>query len=161
MSILDRVTKAVGDAVDRGKKEVDQFVKIQKVSSQIGDCERKISHSKTQIQQIMMKIGEQAVEMLRAGTLSSTEMQTLLDQINGFEKQISAEEVAIVEKRAEIERIRAEAKTDKSAGIASPEPTSATAAPSNPAPAGHVCPQCGAQSVQGGAFCTQCGVKLI
>ncbi len=32
MSILDRVTKAVGDAVDRGKREVDQFVRIQKIN---------------------------------------------------------------------------------------------------------------------------------
>jgi hypothetical protein len=48
MSFLDRVTKAVGDAMDRGKKEVNQFVRIQNVNSQIGDIERKITQLKGQ-----------------------------------------------------------------------------------------------------------------
>ena len=69
MSILDRVTKAVGDVVDRGKKEVDQFVRIQKINGQIGDLEKNIGESNGQIQQIKVKIGERAIDMLQAGTL--------------------------------------------------------------------------------------------
>jgi len=160
MSILDRVSKAVGDAVERGKKEVDHFVRIQRVNSQIGDSEGKITQSRTQIQQIMMRIGEQAVAMLRAGTLTSTEMQALLDQISGIEKQISTEEAVIAEKRAEIERIKAESKTDKPQGTDSAEPTAAASAPSKPATTGRSCPSCGSPVVGTGAFCTQCGTKL-
>jgi len=160
MSILDRVSKAVGDVVERGKKEVDQFVRIQKVSSQIGDSEKKITQARTQIQQIMMKIGEQAVEMLRAGTLTSTEMQSLLDQISGIEKQIATEEAVIVEKRAEIESIKAESKGEKPAGTPSPEPVAASSAPSNPAPSGRSCPKCGSPAVGTAAFCVHCGAKL-
>ena len=41
MSFLDKVTKAVGDVVDKGKKDVDQFLKIQKVNGEIGAMEKK------------------------------------------------------------------------------------------------------------------------
>lgn len=160
MSFLDRVTKAVGDAVDRGKKEVDHFVRIQKVNSQIGDSEKKINQSRAQIQQTMLKIGERAAEMLRAGTLASPEMQALLDQITGIEQQIAAEEAAIVEKRAEIEKIKAEANTEKSAGAATAEPPAPLPVPAAAAPAGRFCPQCGTPAGGSGAFCTQCGAKL-
>ncbi len=171
MSFLDRVTKAVGEAVDRGKKEVDQFVRIQKINGQIGDCEKKIGESKAQIQQAKLEIGEKAVEMLRAGTLASPEMLALLERITGFDQQIAAEEAAIAEKRAEIEKIKAEEKSEKAPGAASPEPQAAMppaadAGPPTP-PAGPVgtvpgrfCPQCGTPVGGGGAFCAHCGAKL-
>jgi hypothetical protein len=160
MSFLDRVTKAVGDAVDRGKKEVDHFVRIQKVNSQIDDSEKKINQSRAQVQQTMLKIGERAVEMLRAGTLASPEMQALLDQITGIEQQITAEEAVIVERRAEIEKIKAEAKTEKAPDAATVEPPAPPPVPADAAPAGRSCPQCGTPAGGSGAFCTQCGAKL-
>jgi wobble nucleotide-excising tRNase len=160
MSFLDRVTKAVGDAVDRGKKEVDQFVAIQKINGQIGNVENRISESKVQIQQTTLKIGEMALEMLGTGTLVSLEMQILRDQITGIEQQIAAAEAEIAEKRAEIEKIKAE---DKAANA----PTTAAAEPPPPPPppiptssAGRFCPQCGAAAGASGAFCGQCGAKL-
>jgi hypothetical protein len=45
MSFFDRVTKAVGDVVDKGKKDVDQFMKIQKINGEIGGMEKKIAVS--------------------------------------------------------------------------------------------------------------------
>jgi hypothetical protein len=135
-------------------------VRIQKVNSQIGDSEKKINQSRAQIQQTMLKIGERAAEMLRAGTLASPEMQALLDQITGIEQQIAAEEAAIVEKRAEIEKIKAEANTEKSAGAATVEPPAPPLVPAAAAPAGRFCPQCGTPAGGSGAFCTQCGAKL-
>src|SRR5512135_3221439 len=116
MSFLDKVTKAVGDAVDKGKKEVDQFVRIQKINNQI--------------QQTKIQVGEKAVDMLRAGTLVSPDLQTLVDQIKGIEQQITAEEGQITEKRAEIDKIKAE--------------DAAQAAASAAAPAAKSCPTCGA-----------------
>ncbi len=155
MSILDRVTKAVGDAVDRGKKEVDQFVRIQKINGQIGDLEKSIEGSKGQIQQAKLKIGEMAIEMMRAGTLNSQEMKEVLDQIAGFEQQIAARETEIVQKRAEIESIRSEEKMSK------PPQTGADAPPipSPPPGASRFCPHCGVPAGSG-AFCAQCGSKL-
>lgn len=154
MSILDRVTKAVGDVVDRGKKEVDQFVKIQKINSQIGDLEKKIGESKGQIQLAKLKIGEQAIEMLRSGTLASPEMAALLDQILGIERQISSLESEIGLKKAEIESIRAEGATVKAAEpVATPDPVM------DAPPPNRFCPQCHAP-VAAGAFCPQCGTRL-
>jgi len=152
MSILDRVSKAVGDVVDRGKKEVDQFVKIQKINSQIDDLENNISKFKGQIQQAKVTIGENAIEMLRAGTLISPELSALLEKINGIQQQISSLEAEITQKKTEIESIRSEDKADKA--------QSPAAAPAEPQQAaGRFCPQCGVP-VQSGEFCAQCGSKL-
>ncbi len=154
MSILDRVTKAVGEVVDRGKKEVDQFVKIQKINGQISDLEKNIGESKGQIQQIKLKIGEIAIEMLHAGTLTSLDMSGLLDQITGIQRQIASLEAEIGQKKAEIESIRSEDKAATAPGPAA-EPA---VAPSQPA-ASRFCPQCGAPAGSG-TFCAQCGSKL-
>ena len=160
MSFLDRVTKAVGEAVDRGKKEVDQFVRIQKINGQIGEVEKRINESKAQIQHSTLKIGELALEMLRAGTLVSPEMQVLRDQITGIEQHIAAGETEIAEKRAEIEKIKAEDKAEMAPAAAAAEPPPPP--PPIPAPAaGRSCPQCGAPAGISGTFCGQCGAKLV
>jgi len=155
MSILDRVTKAVGDVVDRGKKEVDQFVRIQKINSQIGDLEKNIEESTGQIQQTKVKIGEMAIEMLRAGTLASQEMNALLAQITGIQQQIASRETEISQKKAEIESIKSEDKAAKAPGPAAEVPP----VPPSPPAASRFCPQCGAPAGSG-TFCAQCGSKL-
>jgi hypothetical protein len=161
MSILDRVTKAVGDVVDRGKKEVDQFVRTQKINSQIGDIEKSIRESNGNIQLIKTKIGEMAIEMLQAGTLSSPEMKALLDQIIGIQQQVVSFEVEISQKKAEIERIKAEGKSPTPPSPADVD--SAVPPPPQPPPppdaAERHCPQCGALA-GAGAFCAECGAKL-
>ncbi len=164
MSILDRVTKAVGDVVDRGKKELDQFVRIQKINGQIGDLEKNIDESNGQIQQIKVKIGERAIDMLQAGTLASPEMKALLDQVSGIQQQIASSQAEITQKRADIERLKAEDKpaTPPSPAVvdsAIPPPPPTEVPPPPPPPAtDRCCPQCGA-SASSGAFCPQCGAK--
>ena len=154
MSFLDKVTKAVGDAVDRGKKEVDQFVRIQKINGQISEIEKKITGFRNQIQQTKVEIGDKAVEMVRAGTLTSPDLQAMVDQISGFEQQIASEQAEIAGKKAEIEKIKAEDEA-RAAEAAEPAQPQAPAA----APLTKFCPQCGAQA--GAApFCSQCGMKL-
>jgi len=154
MSILDRVSKAVGDVVDRGKKEVDQFVRIQKINGQIGDLEKIVGESRSQIQQIKLKIGEMAIEMLHAGTLTSQEMNALLEQIHGIQQQIASKEAEIKGKKAEIESI----KTEDNA-VKTPEPPSDIPNAPPPLPDGRFCAQCGAPAGSG-AFCSRCGSKL-
>jgi hypothetical protein len=164
MSILDRVTKAVGDVVDRGKKEVDQFVRIQKINGQIGDFEKNIGESNGQIQQIKVKIGEMALEMLRAGALNSPEMMTLLNQIIEVQQKVASFEAEIKHKRVEIELIKAE---DNPAAVpgpavvdpAVPPPTPTATPPPPPPTTTRSCPQCGAPTGSG-AFCSACGAKL-
>jgi len=159
MSILDRVTKAVGDVVDRGKKEVDQFVRIQKINSHIGDLEKTIEQSNGQIREIKTKIGETAIGMLRAGTLASPDISSLADQITGIQQQIASLETEISQKRAEIESLKAE---DKATKPPAPDYEAPTVPPPPPPPpqAGRFCSQCGA-SAPGGSFCPQCGAKLV
>ncbi len=160
MSFLDRVTKAVGDAVDRGKKEVDQFVRIQKINSQISEIEGTISQCKARIEEHTLKIGGMAVEMLRAGKISSPEMQALVDQITEIEQGIVKAEGEIAGKKAEIEKIKAEGEAEKSAEAPAAESQAATPPPAETAAKPRFCPQCGAQVKGTGAFCTDCGAKL-
>lgn len=184
MSFFDKVTKAVGDVVDKGKKDVDLFMKTQKINGEIGAIEKKIAGLRDQIKQVKADAGGRAIDMLRAGTLTSPELQTFLDQITGIEQQIGAEETAIVGKKAEAERIKAEHEAEHAvapppvpapaAGQPASEPPAAPppipAAPIASAPStlppvpeaapgvGKFCMQCGAQ-LTGGAFCPQCGAK--
>jgi|WetSurMetagenome_2_1015567.scaffolds.fasta_scaffold24326_4 hypothetical protein len=172
MSLLDRVTKVVGDVVDRGKKEVDQFVRIQKINSQIRDIEKNIRESSGSIQQIKAGIGEMAIAMVQAGTLSSPEIKELSDQITGIQQQIASSEAEISQKKTEIEQIKAEDKSpapqnspveDSPVSPPPPQPSPAvvdSTVPSPPPPAAdRLCPQCGV-SVKAGAFCSECGTKL-
>jgi chromosome segregation ATPase len=169
MSFLDKMTKAVGDVVDKGKKDVDQFMKIQKINGEISAMEKKIAGFKTHIEQAKVEAGSKAIELLRAGMLSSAALQPFLEQVTGFEQQIAAEEASIAGKKVEIEKVKAEHEAEH-ATVASqvaqpvvpPPVPAASATPPPPAPASaaaeKVCTQCGAQ-LTGGAFCPACGAK--
>ncbi|HEX7486088.1 MAG TPA: hypothetical protein VF332_08045 [Vicinamibacterales bacterium] len=52
MSFLAKVTKAVGDVVNKGKKDVDQFVKIQKINGEIGGIEKQVADLDSRIEQV-------------------------------------------------------------------------------------------------------------
>jgi len=159
MSFLDKVAKAVGDVVDRGKKDVDQFLRIQKINSEIGGMESKIAEWKGQIQQLQQQTGEKAIAHFRAGTLASADLKPYADQLSGFEQQIATEEAAIAAKKAEIEAIKSE---DAHEEAVPPPPTESVEPPvvtPPPASGDKSCRACGAKA-NGGAFCSQCGAKL-
>jgi hypothetical protein len=172
MGFLDKVTKAVGDVVDKGKKDVDQFLKIQKINGEISGFEKKIEGLKGQIDETTKQAGVKAVELVRGGTIASPELQVFVGQIVDLEQQIAAEQDSIVAKKAEIERVKAEHEAEHAAAAPPPGPVGSapvappplptspveTAPPPAPA-AGKFCMQCGAQ-LTGGAFCPQCGARL-
>lgn len=115
MSFLDKVTKAVSDVVDKGKKDVDQFMKIQKINGEIGAIERKIADLKGQIEQTNAAAGREAIALLRAGTLAPADVQPFLEKVTGFDQQIATEEAGIAGKKAEIEKVKAEHEADRAA----------------------------------------------
>lgn len=159
MSFLDKVTKAVGDVVDRGKAEVDQFVRIQKINGEIGEMEKKIAELKDQIQTATKSAGEKVIVLAKAGTLASPELKPFVDQITGFEQEITAQEAAVAGKKKEIDAIKAEDEAAKAAGAEAPA-APAPAAPAAPAAASaRFCGACGASLAGAGAFCPACGAK--
>jgi chromosome segregation ATPase len=153
MSFLDRMAKAVSDTVDRGKRELDQMSRINRINGEIRELEKKIADLGAQVQAVKVQIGEKAVEMLKGGTLNNPDLQALVDQIAGFEREITAHQAAIGDKKAAIETIKAEEQKP-----AAPAQAAAPAQPAAPA-AGRFCPQCGAAVAEGAAFCAQCGAK--
>lgn len=179
MGFLDKVTKAVGDVVDKGKKDVDQFLKIQKLNGEVSGFERKIEGFKAQIDDATKRAGAKAIELLRAGTITSPDLQAFVAEIAGFEEQVKLEQANIEAKRAEIERVKAEHDVEHAAAAGTVPPPPAPAAPAEPAAppplppaaaapivppaaaavAPKFCPQCGAKSPTG-AFCGECGAKL-
>ncbi len=174
MSFLDKVTKAVGDVVDKGKKDVDQFVRIQKINAEIRGIERKIADLQNQIDQAKQVAGETAIDLLRSGALVSPQLQPFVEQVRGFEDQIAAERAGIAGKESDIARIKAEHAADHVAaepGAASVPATPTAAPPDSSAPAAapvvpppipdaarKVCAQCGA-TLTGGPFCPECGAR--
>jgi chromosome segregation ATPase len=158
MSLFDKVTKAVGDAVDKGKAEVDQFMRIQKINGEIGEMEKKIAGLKDQIQAATKAAGEKAIELAKAGAIALPDLKPFVEQITGFEQQIATEETGIAAKKKEIEAIKAEDEAAKAKAAKPAEPAAPVAAPAAPA-AAKVCSACGASLVGAGAFCPHCGAK--
>jgi hypothetical protein len=169
MSFLDKVTKAVGDVVDKGKKDVDQFVRIQRINSEIRGMERTIADLENQIAAAKQAAGDKAIELLRAGTLTAPQLQPFLEQVRGIEDQIAGQRTAIAGKESDIARIKAEHEAEHAAEKTATESApvtgegSAAARPVPPPVPGtateaKVCAQCGAP-LTGGPFCPQCGAK--
>ena len=155
MSFFDKVTKAVGDVVDRGKAELDQFKRIQKINGEIGEMEKTIAECNSQIQAATQQAGATAITLVRAGTIASPDLKGFVDQIAGFEKQIAEQSAAVAGKRQEIEAIKAE---DEAAAAKAAEATAVPPVPAAPA-AARFCAACGASLAGAGAFCPQCGAK--
>ena len=134
MGFFDKVTKAVGDAVDKTKKEADQFMRIQRIKGEIGDIEKKIAGFRAEIQQATTDAGTKAVGLVRAGMLAAPDIQPFADRIAGLEQQVAAEQAAIAGKRADIERIKAEDDEPAATAAATAAPPPAAAAPATPPP---------------------------
>jgi hypothetical protein len=181
MGFFDKVTKAVGDVVDKGKKDIDQFMHIQKINGEISAIEARVAELKAQGQQTTLEAGGKAIALLRAGSLASPDLQVFVDKLAGFEQQIAAELAAVAAKKADIERLKAEHEAEHATAAPAAAPAQAAAAqplppavppappaapaaavPMAPPPlpqAARACPQCG-KPLTGGAFCTECGAKV-
>jgi hypothetical protein len=171
MSFLDKVTKAVGDAVDRGKKDLDQYMRIQKINGEISTIESKVVDFRNQIQQAKQEAGAKAIELVKAGSLSCPDLQVFVEKLDSIEQQIAVEQAAIAARKADIEKIKAEDAAAHAAAAAAPvapppvpaPPSAATVDPGPvvppPLPRAATCPQCG-KPLTGGAFCTECGAKV-
>ena len=131
MAFFDKLTKAVSDTVDRGKKEVDQFMRIQKVKGDIGREEQAIRDAGARAQQVKQEIGDLVIARLKAGTLADAELQAQADRVAEIDGEVAGHHAVIGEKRAEIARIEAES--------AAPE-VPAAPAPPPPLPAAPVAP---------------------
>jgi hypothetical protein len=182
MSFLDKITKAVSDTVDQGKKQVDQFMRIQKVKGEISAEEQKIHDAGTRAQQVKQAIGEAVISRLGAGTLVDPELQAQADRVAAIDAEVAGFQAVIVEKKAEIARIEAEGAPPAAAPVDPPHavppvpaavagapvvppplPSAAPAAvapPPLPGAATKACPQCGAKVPVAAVFCTECGAKL-
>jgi TolA-binding protein len=148
MGFFDKVTKAVGDAVDKGKKDIDQFMRIQKINGEISASEAKVAELKTQIQQNNQEAGQKAIALVKAGRLASPDLEAFVGTLNGIEQQIAAEEATILAKKADIDRIKSEHEAEHAtaapaasasapavpAAPATPPPTPAAVAPAAPPP---------------------------
>jgi hypothetical protein len=189
MGFLDKVTKAVSDTVDRGKKEVDQFMRVQKVKGEISQVEAQVASAGARAQQVKIEIGERVIVRLRDGSLAAPELLELADRVAAIDQEIAGCQATIAEKRAAIVAIENE--DEPATAPVAPPPPAAQAAPpvpsaappqaavppplpapapsSAPAPAvppplpttaASVCPQCGRQVGAADTFCTECGAKL-
>jgi hypothetical protein len=135
MSFFDKVTKAVGDVVDKGKKDVDQFMRIQKINGEISAIETKVAGLKTKIQQNSQEAGAKAIELLKAGSFSNPDLQVFVETRAELEQQIAAEQSAIAAKKADIEKIKEEHEAEHAAAAPTAAPAAAFAAAPAAAPA--------------------------
>lgn len=143
MSFFDKVAKAVTDTVDKGKKEVDQFMRVQKVRGEISQVEQQIQAANAEVQRVKVLVGEKAIAMLQAGTLAAPELQSLAAPLAGVEGQIAAHRAVIAEKQQEIARIEAEGHTPAAPAappVAAPPESAGVPVPPPPVAATPVAP---------------------
>jgi hypothetical protein len=173
VSFFDKMTKAVSETVDRGKKEVDQFMRIQKVKGEVSKEEGGIRDAGARAQSVKQQIGDIVVARLRAGTLADPELQAQADRVEAIDAEMAAHQALIAEKRAEIARIETEGSAPPPPAppplpgtIPAAPPAAAVPPPLPPAPVAAsspvttTCSQCGATIPASAAFCTECGAKL-
>ncbi len=133
MAFFDKLTKAVSDTVDRGKKEVDQFMRIQKVKGDIGREEQAIRDAGARAQQLKQEIGDLVIARLKDGTLADAELQAQADRVAEIDGEVAGHHAVIGEKRAEIVRIEAEGTAADVPAAPAPLQPSSAAAPVAPA----------------------------
>ena len=88
MSLLNRLTKGVGDAADRAKFEADKALRVRKMTSEVGKLE-------ADLQRAIVALGERAMELRPEG------LEELVDQADGLKLQVAA-------KREELTTVKAE-----------------------------------------------------
>lgn len=162
MSFFNKLGKDLGTAAEKAKFEADKALKVNRMSSELGDLTNRV-------QQTTASIGQKVMEMHSAGQLQVPELEELFNQVHALQAQADA-------KKTELEALRAHQFSAAAAPVApaaaptgGPAPAPFSFGPTEPAasgaaPAGEdavpkFCPSCGAAS-QGAKFCPGCGTKL-
>jgi hypothetical protein len=141
---LDRIKSGA----DKAAFEADRLLRVTQAQSALKALQRE-----------MEAIGQQAVALYDAGTLTQPELLAILPQIDTLRQQIAAQE-------AEVERIRqekpleapapGEERLEEAPAPAQEEPPEAPA----PAPQGRICPQCQTELPADVRFCPECGSRV-
>lgn len=131
------------------------FDKINTIAKNVGEktgdaieitkLNAKISGEKSAISELYKQLGEKIYEKYTAGAYQDADLAELFTSVDGRMANIAEAESKISAIRAENEA-KAQAAEDQAAKKA--------------APAGAVCPNCGAPAADGVKFCNQCGAKL-
>ncbi len=163
MSFLDRVTQAVGETLEAGKKEMDLFLRSQKIKGEIDTVETTIRGLDETIQRTKQAMADRVLVMLRDGTLTAAELQEFPETIKRVEGEIAAQRAVVAEKQTALARIKAGAATTGQPSSAPPAAEASVPPPDSagetdrPQASAGVCPRCGAPRAPHGAFCPACG----
>lgn len=149
---MPRFLDRIKSGADKAAFEADRLLRVTQAQSALKALERDLEAQ-------MAAIGQQAVALYDAGTLTQPELLAILPQIDTLRQQIAAQE-------AEVERIRQE-KPPEAPAPAEEEPPQAPApaqeeppeAPA-PAPQGRRCPQCHTELPADVRFCPECGARV-
>ncbi len=149
---MPRFLDRIKSGADKAAFEADRLLRVTQAQSALKALERDLEAQ-------MAAIGQQAVALYDAGTLTQPELLAILPQIDTLRQQIAAQE-------AEVERIRQE-KPPEAPAPAEEEPPQAPApaqeeppeAPA-PAPQGRLCPQCQSELPADVRFCPECGARV-
>jgi len=105
----------------------------------------KISSEKSAMNELYKQLGEKIYEKYAAGAYQDVDMAALFTEVD-------AHRANIAEAEGKIDAIKAENEAKAQAAEVQPAEKAA--------PAGAVCPGCGAAVAEGIKFCNQCGTKL-
>lgn len=165
MGFLDNISKTLSHGLDRAKFEADKLQRVMRLQSDLGEIQKQIDTRR-------MECGDRAMDLYRAGQISSPTIGDLVASLDALR-------ASLILKEEELKRAQGENFIEPSPSIPSssytqqvpisvetprpsappPVPPVAPAAPL-PGVATKTCPNCQFQMPGTAIFCPNCGTRV-
>lgn len=162
MGFLDNLTKTVSQGIDRAKFEAEKFQRVSRLQGELTELQRQADGKR-------MECGDRAIDLYRAGQISSPTIGELIAAIDSLRASLIVKEEELKRAQAEtfVEPPPAPVASQSQQVPISYEPPRTTAPPSTPPPSAAVpgaatkaCPNCQFQMPGTAIFCPNCGARV-
>ncbi len=165
MGFLDNISKTLSQGLDRAKFEADKLQRVMRLQSELGEVQKQIDMRR-------MECGDRAMDLYRAGQISSPTIGDLVASLDALRASLILKEEEL--KRAQgdnfieptpsmpsssyTQQVPISVETPRPAAPP-PAPPAASAAPA-PGAAAKACPNCQFQMPATAIFCPNCGTRV-
>lgn len=161
MGFLDNLSKTVSQGIDRAKFEAEKFQRVSRLQGELTELQRQADSKR-------MECGDRAIDLYRAGQISSPTIGELIAAIDSLRASLIVKEEELKRAQAEtfVEPPLAPAASPSQQVPISYEAPRPAAPASTPPPvavpgtATKACPNCQFQMPGTAIFCPNCGARV-
>ncbi len=151
MDVFNNLGKSLTQGIDRAKFEAEKFQRAAKVQTELNDLKKQVDTKR-------MEAGDKALDLYRAGQITSATLGQLLRELDTLRTSITLKEDEL--KLVQNETFVAPQTTVPPSTASQHVPVSVET-PQNAAPAnGKFCPACGFGMPNSAMFCPNCGTRV-